>query len=60
MSAQDTDLAKETAQMHAQMRVLELFGAVCADPDNRTVTDEADRALHELDALIDGPSEGAR
>ena len=36
----------------AHMRVLEMFGAVCADPDNPTVAQQADEALWQLDELL--------
>ena len=36
----------------AHMRVLEMFGAVCADPDNPAVAEQADAALHRLDELL--------
>ncbi|MFI7209838.1 hypothetical protein [Micromonospora maritima] len=36
----------------AEHRVLELFGAVCADPDNPAVAAEADAALAEVDRLL--------
>ena len=32
----------------------DLFGAVCGDPDNPEVTQRADQALHDLDALLSG------
>lgn len=36
----------------AQMRVLEMFGAVCADPDNPAVAEQANAALRQLDELL--------
>ena len=38
------------------MRIAELFGSVCADPDNPEVTGQADRALWDLDELLTGAS----
>jgi hypothetical protein len=51
MSTEDTRAGVEAALM----RVLELFGAVCADPDNPTVKEQADRALADLDGMFAGP-----
>jgi hypothetical protein len=34
------------------MLVAELFGSVCADPDNPEVTAAADKALRDLDDLL--------
>jgi hypothetical protein len=36
----------------ALMRIAEMFGAVCHDPDNPEVAGQADQALHDLDALL--------
>jgi hypothetical protein len=40
----------------AQMRVLELFGAVCLDADNPEVAAQADAALAHLEALLAAPA----
>lgn len=42
----------------AHMRVLEMFGAFCADPDNAEVGAQADEALRELDRLLAGVAPG--
>ncbi|MFC0003937.1 hypothetical protein [Micromonospora siamensis] len=36
----------------AHMAVLQMFGAVCAEPDNPTVAEQADQALWRLDDLL--------
>jgi hypothetical protein len=36
----------------ALMRVAEMFGAVCHDPDNPEVAEHADQALRDLDLLL--------
>jgi hypothetical protein len=38
------------------MQVAELFGSVCADPDDPEVTYQADAALWELDELLTNAS----
>jgi hypothetical protein len=42
-----------TATEVAQGRVMDLFAAVCGNPDDPTVCADADTALTELDALLD-------
>lgn len=46
----------ETTMEAAHMRVLEMFAAVCGDPDNPRLAAEADEALWWLDEMLDGSS----
>ena len=41
----------------AQMNVLQMFGAVCADPDSPTVAEQADAALRHLEDLLASAAE---
>lgn len=47
-----SDDAAATTLEAAHMRVLEMFGAVCADPDSAEVARQADEALWHLDELL--------
>ncbi|HEX9338668.1 MAG TPA: hypothetical protein VF892_22415 [Pseudonocardiaceae bacterium] len=44
---------KPTATEIAQGQVMDLFAAVCGNPDDRGVCTDADTALAELDVLLD-------
>jgi hypothetical protein len=45
-------MPEENPVVAALMRVAEMFGAVCDDPDNPAVAGQADQALRNLDALL--------
>jgi hypothetical protein len=48
MSTEDTGADLQAAHM----RILEVFGAVCAEPDDPAVAREADEALARLDRML--------
>jgi hypothetical protein len=50
-------MSADTAELEvAAGHVLEMFEAVCGDPDNQEVALRADQALWKLDELMAGPA----
>jgi hypothetical protein len=45
-------MPEQDPMVAALMRVAEMFGAVCHDPDNPEVAAQADQALRDLDTLL--------